>query len=125
MKQPTREEYELAAKAAGLTTNHKWNDERLSLAPPVQALVVYRDGKLISTGWQPLVDDGDSRRLQNACGIDMFWWHDTIEAQIPIKEDEFGVRQSLASYADHNNDKCEAARHAVFFLAVEIGRAMP
>ncbi|WP_031254262.1 hypothetical protein [Curvibacter lanceolatus] len=58
-----RELLESAARAAGYTTDHKWNAERLLLDPPVMALVAYRDGELVSTGWNPLENDGDAFRL--------------------------------------------------------------
>ena len=120
MSTPTREDYELAAKAAGLTTDHDWNAYRQTLEPPVMALVVYRNGELLSTSWNPYDDDGDSRRLQIACRIDLGIHTVCCDVSASVSQ---GIYTTY--YADHNNDKAAAARAAVFWLAVEIGRAMP
>jgi hypothetical protein len=121
MKQPTREDYELAAKAAGMkVTFREYGGERSECVRHVT-----QHGLTISTSWNPLDDDGDSRRLQVACGIELSIYAGEIRALgKPLSADNWPIIK-LASYADHNNDKCEAARHAVFWLAVEIGRAMP
>lgn len=59
MNHTDRELLELAAKAAGYDTSHQWNSERLMLEPPVAALCIPE----VSTGWNPLDDDGDALRL--------------------------------------------------------------
>jgi hypothetical protein len=113
MKQPTREDYELAAKAAGFSTfkvSNDWHDK----------------GRYIVNDnyWQPLDDDGDSRRLQVAIGANLVFVDvcNSVFAEYPQKLGCFLAKE--ATFADHNNDKYEAARHAVFELAVEVGRGM-
>jgi hypothetical protein len=69
-----RELLELAAKAAGMTTAHKWNTERLNMVPPVVAMVVHCDGELVSTGWSSLANDGDALRLAVSIpGLNLQW----------------------------------------------------
>jgi len=113
MKQPTREDYELAAKAAGM--------KLIFLGKTAYSISEQENLPLphISPSWQPLDDDGDSRRLQVAIGADLQIRKTACAAVTSTS------RMQIADYKDHNNDKCEAARNAVFFLAVEIGRAMP
>ncbi len=111
MKQPTREDYELAAKAAGIVLI--WAQIRDGIPAPH-----HQPNKPVVEPWKPLDDDGDSRRLEVAINATMFRDSRYIDAVV------HDLRHSVA-YKDHNNDKCEAARHAVFWLAVEIGRAMP
>lgn len=64
-----RELLELAAKACGYDTSHPWNAERLALYPPVAALCI--NG--LSTGWNPLTDNGDALRLSSLLGIDVLY----------------------------------------------------
>lgn len=49
----------LAAKAVGYDTSHPWNEERLKLTPPVDALCI--DG--VRTAWDPIDNDDDALRL--------------------------------------------------------------
>lgn len=111
----TRELLELAAKASGLTTTHKWNAERLLLDPPVLAMVVHRDGELVTTGWNPRDDDGDSRRLE-------------VKLKIQVEHN----RHDVCAFAfgkvyseDYGIDPCAATRLAVLRAAAAIGEAMP
>jgi hypothetical protein len=67
----------------------------------------------------PREDDGDCGRLEAALGIDVFWYDDFVEVQ----EKKFVVVHAV-EYADHDNDKQKARRHAVTRLAAEIGKAM-
>ena len=64
-----RELLELAAKAAGYTTNHPWNAERLTINPPVDALVVQDANGLVHTAWNPLRSALDAHDL--ACKFGM------------------------------------------------------
>jgi hypothetical protein len=57
--------------------------------------------------------------LQVACGIELGIHTVCCDVSASVSQ---GIYTTY--YADHNNDKCEAARHAVFWLAVEIGRGM-
>ena len=117
MKQPTREDYELAAKAAGIRHIEYTNDYDGS-----HGLQLCDEHGRHTHSWNPLTDDGDSRRLQIAIGADLYIWTYSAVAQEQI--DGSTVLDYAELYADHNNDKCEAARHAVFWIAVEIGRAL-
>jgi hypothetical protein len=110
----TREDYELAAKAAGMkVTFREYGGERFECVRHIE-----QHGLTISTSWNPRQDDGDSRRLQVDCGIDLELYNDCALADI------IDIPAQFNFFSDHKNDKCEAARHAVFGLAVEIGRGM-
>lgn len=58
-----KELLELAAKAVGYDISHPMNAERQEMIPPVMGFVTYLDGKLQSTLWNPLDDDGQALRL--------------------------------------------------------------
>lgn len=62
-----RELLELAAKAAGYDTGHRWNAERLLIDSPVIALCIPG----VSTGWNPLDNDGDRYRLIRKLAINI------------------------------------------------------
>jgi hypothetical protein len=120
MKQPTREDYELAARASGIRHIEYTNDYDGS-----HGLQQCDEHGRHTHSWNPLSNDGDSRRLQVACGIDLILHDPSQEAVAQLRQGEENTwLENSAYYKDHNNDKCEAARHAVFKLAVEIGRAM-
>jgi hypothetical protein len=92
-----REELEYAANAIG---------------KELEFIIISRDF------WNPREDDGDCGRLEAALGIDVFWYDDFVEVQ----EKKFVVVHAV-EYADHNNDKQKARKHAVTRLAAEIGKA--
>jgi hypothetical protein len=56
-----RELLELAAKAVGYDTSHQRNGERLLNG--INALVAYKNGRLVATAWNPLEDDGNALKL--------------------------------------------------------------
>ncbi|MCY1275350.1 hypothetical protein D9M68_651020 [compost metagenome] len=117
-----RELLELAAKAVGLDTNHSWNASRLEMDPPVIAMVVYDAGnKLVSTGWNPLENDGDALRLAVKLRLDIqfFDGHEQVMCEQGTGDDE---RQSWEDYAE---DVGKATRRAIIRAAAEIGRSMP
>ena len=114
-----RELLELAAKAAGYTTAHKWNAKRMLLNPPVVALVVRCDGELVTTGWNPAADDGDSRRLQ-------------VKLRLQVTVGRLGCGVSGLScpkdiYEEFQPgcDEMAVVRLAVLRAAAAIGEAMP
>ena len=113
-----RELLELAAKSAGLTTNHKWNAERLLLDPPVLALVVFRDGELSTTGWNPLANDGDALRLAVKLKIDVKHYDDYVVGW--VDGGYIGTGQIM-----YEGDPCAATRRASVRAAAEIGKARP
>ena len=96
---PTREQMELAAKAAGI--KGWWND----------ALGEYyykRSG--LSRRWLPYDDGNDSQKLQAKLRIDVSW------------ETEFAHAETW--HGDHSqDDDLRAMKEAIFLVAVEIGRA--
>jgi hypothetical protein len=107
-KQPQREDYELAAKAAGLD---------ICIASDFDTL--HGDLPFITESfkqWSPYHDDGDSRRLQIAILASLSFLGDALYAVAD------GGFEEIELYANHNGDKAAAARAAVFWLAVEIGR---
>jgi len=108
-----RELLELAAKAAGLTTSHKWNAERLTMDPPVTAMVVHRNGELVTTGWNPLTDDGDALRLAVRLNIPIYPYDDeTSTGTVGVVAKNWGSKEANT-------------RRAIVRAAAEIGRAMP
>ena len=114
-----RELLELAAKAAGLDTNHSWNASRLEMDPPVIAMVVHDAGnKLVSTGWNPLENDGDALRL--AVKLSAFIEHKQKGVEVWIFEQRVSSGIEL-----HRDDPCAATRRAIVRAAAEIGRSMP
>lgn len=74
--------------------------------------------KLPHLGWDPIGDDGDSRRLQIAIGIDLLIDGGTVTACFD-KED-----LSIKVVERYLPDPCAAARLATVKVAAEIGRNM-
>lgn len=121
-----RELLELAAKAAGIDTSHKWNADRMEMIPPVISLVAYRDGSLMSTGWNPLEDDGDALRL--AVALQLTVWNEHISAgaayctgrdDCVYPEVDSGTSEDFLLPEDY-----VATRRAIVLAAAEIGKAM-
>ena len=100
----------LAAKSMGLTTEHKWNESRLKMYPPVISLVTYQGGELHNTAWNPLHGYGQAFKLaEYHCFSVGFKSHGAIV------------------YGDMPNcDFIENidARRAIVMAAAEIGRGM-
>jgi hypothetical protein len=92
-----RELLELAAKACGFDTSHRWNAERLTLDPPVVALCI--DG--VSTGWNPLDDDGDALRLAISLGVlDLQWViASALQAECTLVAQRAHVRRAIVKAA--------------------------
>ena len=116
-----RELLELAAKAAGYTTAHKWNAKRMLLNPPVVALVVHRDGELVTTGWNPLANDGDALRLAVKWGfsIDLQYGE---EERMTLVSTWNGLM--FSEYHGSSNPNA-ATRRAIVRAAAAMGEAMP
>jgi hypothetical protein len=104
---PTREQLELAAKAAGLLL--KWGNLNA-------AYVKNEDGVLVR--WNPTTSSSDSFNLMVACEIDVGYGYAYMYASYDEKYCK------TVYYKDHNNDKGLAIMWAVFLCAVELGRAM-
>ena len=113
-----RELLEWAAKAAGYTTNHPWNAERLTFNPPVDALYVLNENGVVHTAWNPLTDDGAALRLAVDLDFDIELTEDAAWAG--------GINsQNHQLYEWHRNCKYAATRRAIVRAAAEIGKAMP
>ena len=124
---PTDKELlELAAKAAGLDTSHAWNKSRMALNPPILSMVVREGGELVTTGWNPLDNDGDALRV-------------AVNLEIQIDPRQEGNRRIdarhhswhdgrlfplLPFYEPAQPDPCAAVRRAIVRAAAEIGRGM-
>jgi hypothetical protein len=104
---PTREQLELAAKAAGLLL--KWGNLNA-------AYVKNEDGVLVR--WNPTTSNSDSFDLMVACAIDLVFSKNVVTALCPYNS------SGHAYFIHHNNDKQLATMWAVFLCAVELGRAM-
>ena len=92
---PTREQLELAAKAAGMNQTESW----------------------LAYNWQPTTFKSDSFDLMVTCDIEPEFFDNCVTATAcGVMWDEW--------LKDHNNDKQLATMWAVFLCAVEIGRAM-
>lgn len=125
---------ELAAKAMRYTTTHKWNAKRMLLDPPVIAMVVHRNGKLVTTGWNPAEDDGDSRRLEVTL---RFWLKDFAPYDNPDLTCDLPGLGSVEIWLEHGDDplyvewyksgddRAAATRLAVLGAAAALGEAMP
>lgn len=110
-----RELLELAAKACGYNTSHRWNAYRMTLSPPVNALCIGG----VSTAWNPLENDGDEARLEATLQFTVQWFPGFVEL------DHFALRESVTeAYSDHDGDRQAARRRAGVRAAAEIGRQM-
>lgn len=114
-----RELLELAAKAAGYTTKSLRNVDRMKYDPQVIALVVHKDGELVSSVWDPLNEDGPALRLAVACKLLIDTDHCCA---MPINR----TGESEGDWSDGmlDDDRGAATRLAIVRAAAEIGRAM-
>ena len=92
-----RELLELAARACGYDTSHNWNAERLELDPPVDALCIAE----VSTGWNPLEDDGQALRLAISLGfLDLQWViASALQAECTLVAQRAHVRREIVKHA--------------------------
>lgn len=104
---------ELAAKACGYDTSHPWNAERLTLDPPVTALCI--DG--VSTGWDPLTDDGQALRL----AVKLKMAVEISHRQLVWAASE-SLQHTIEIKLDETDDPYAATRRAIVRAAAEIGR---
>lgn len=104
-----RELLELAARAAGYRT--RWSD--YAELP----MLLDASGKDVKT-WDPTADDGDCARLEDAAGLDITRYPDSIAVN------ELAGLGVYEYYADHNGDKGAARRLASTRAAAEAGRGM-
>ena len=113
----TREDLEMAAKAAGL--HLAWRGEPLS--SHVSGEEEFGDADYLLY-WNPGTDDGDCARMCAAVGIGSQWDDDCLWASSETTKRSINI---YAAFKDHANDKCAARRHASVKLAAAVGRAMP
>lgn len=102
----TREDFEHAARAAGLTIE--------SMALPYGAVCSGLD-----RFWTPPTDDGDALRLAVKLGFTVAVRHHEIE----VFSEASG--ECLASIHTNGCNPLEATRHAIFCAAIAIGKATP
>ena len=123
-----RETLELAAKAAGYLVKVYCEETEeqagffiayLPVAGREQEYPTYWSEE----AWMPHLDDGDSRRLQLACRLDLWLGKDEVSV---ISRDDSSVGQIfVVEFLDDNNGNvAAAARMAVLKAAAEIGKAM-
>lgn len=105
---------ELAAKAVGYDTNHPMNTERCELAVPIDDLWVTCDGNLVSTGWNPLTDDGHALRLAVKLGI-MVDNSDYVA---------YAISEGVSVAEKHVEDPLAATRRAIVRAAAAIGEKL-
>lgn len=97
----TREDYEHAARAAGL-----------EVIPHLDR--VYQHTRFGTVEWNPATDDGDALRLAVKLGI-----HITNS-----QADVWATTEALTEIVPLGDDPYRATRHAIFRAAIEIGKSM-
>lgn len=114
---------ELAAKAAGYTTSHPWNAERLTMNPPVDALCIEDANGLVHTAWNPLDDSGAALNLACDLGLRVFPNSRTMTGQAcSAVGDVNGTRLSeVTEFMNIRKDTCRA----IVLAAASIGEAKP
>jgi hypothetical protein len=121
-----RELLELAAKAAGYTTNHPWNAERLTFNPPVDALYVMNETGCVHTAWNPLDDSGAAMNLAVDLDLAIIPYpiynkqkHSVLVQKKNLDESRFEKMEL------HGDDPRAATCRAIVRVAAAIGEAMP
>ena len=109
-----RELLELAAKAAGYDFSHKWNDKPNK---DVVGFVVYENGELLCTCWNPLTDDGDALRLAVKLTLEI----DVCRTGIAVRTPN-GIKVLVE--AEDNPDAYSATRRAIVRAAAAIGETL-
>lgn len=118
-----RELLELAAKAAGYTTNHPWNAERLTFNPPVDALFVHDKNGRVHTAWNPLYDSGAALNL--ACRLYMtVKIDDGMFTLVDAENWQRGIFVDAVVELHKDSTPLQATCRAIVRAAAEIGRAM-
>ena len=107
-----------AAKAAKLDVRPlpEWADGEWS------GLIIYRDGELSQTNWNPLNDDGDAFRLAVQLGIHVWQYIKHQEVNCGVDHEDYEqpiVGISIGESFD--NDPYAATRRAIVRAAAAIG----
>ena len=120
-----RELLELAAKAAGYTTNHPWNAERLTFNPPVDALYVLNENGVVHTAWNPLDDSGAAMNLAVDLDLAIVPYpiynkqkHSVLVQKKNLDESRFEKMEL------HGDDPRAATRRAIVRAAASIGASL-
>lgn len=120
-----RELLELAAKAVGYVTTSRWNADRMEMTPPVIALVVHKGGELVSTGWDPLTDDGDALRLAVELGLSVEIHRDMTQPRPWLRVADRVGNWTYCGPRDYHGDELTQTRRTIVHAAAKIGKAMP
>ena len=117
----TREDFQIAAKAAGLDiwTGGNHFDERGGYPIGLDSEGGYE------AIWNPAADDGDSRRLQCVLGLSLEFKQGENFSNIVRADGYHGWGYFEAEQAFDVGDDASAARDVVLRCAIAIGRAMP
>jgi hypothetical protein len=116
----TREDFEMAAKAAGLTV--EWDGDGFVVPQPFKGYTNYEP-------WNPRDDDGDAMRLASRLNLTMKISDSLVEV---IRAGTLAAASYMSTHRTAAlagmpvfSDKDTATRHAIFRAAIVIGRAMP
>lgn len=114
----TREDLEMAAKAAGLEVESIDMDAGKGWVYVPHAPASKDDDERQIMLWRPHTDDGDCARMEDAVGIDVCRFRRLVRVCVS------GQGIVDADFADHDNDRSRARRYASVKLAAAVGRAM-
>lgn len=114
----TRRLHELAARAIGLSDDYRYCEAWKCMAVWNDA-----DGGWFDwlSAWRPLVDDGDSRRLEVKLGIKSRWHNVLWQGLVWTPNDRLVIS---VNGEDCGDDPCAAVRLAVLRAAAAIGEVM-
>lgn len=115
----TREDLEMAAKAAGLEVESIDMDAGKGWVYVPHAPASKDDDERQIMLWRPHTDDGDCARMEDALGINVMRGLTYMYCS-----DSLAEMSKVAYFVDHANDKSRARRYASVKLAAAVGRAM-
>lgn len=112
----------LAAKAAGIKINEKWQAEREEIGRGDLGLWT-----TTSTNWNPLEDDGDALRLAVKLNLIIGPFATYVSVAETYDKPKLGAqgREFVCWHHETKGDQLAATRRAIVRAAAEIGRAMP
>jgi hypothetical protein len=112
-----RELLELAAKAAGYKIHKAHQSARDALIDPATASLWIN---AVSTGWNPLKDDGHALLLAVKLNLSADFFDDAICVGCVLNDNE-----AVQLMEPVGSDPYAATRRAIVRAAAEIGKAMP
>ncbi len=102
---PTREDYEHAARAAGITGD--WVDGYgFRIQCPIYGFRF----------WSPYCSSSDAFRLMTACGLSVKCKSNSVQVCVP--------HGNWMTFFHNDDNPEEVARHAIFWAAVTVGKQM-